>query len=195
MDIFDIKTEEDYLKNKDLIDINFKNNCGENALFDFGCQIEKIQWLIKYGIDVTNKNEVNKNCLCFHGWNFEKFKILVDAGADIHNIDAIGRNILFYVTSAKILDYLLKNNVNFNVKSGRFDQNFMEHYVLEYESDPEQDFEFFKVIVDNNITIPTEVIEEMQEACKIKVLAYVEKLFLSDNLKNTTPNIKNTKRL
>ena len=56
--IFNIKTEEEYLKNKEYIDINELDNSERDALTVAlkNSDIDKAKWLIKNGLNINNTN-------------------------------------------------------------------------------------------------------------------------------------------
>lgn len=142
MNIFDINKEEEYLKNKDNIDLLERNDNGDLALIT--SDINKIKWLLKYA-EKEFKNEVfDSELISFHYNNPEIQKILInsgfpvnrsgdsfnslimtkdievlrlalDKGLNINNENEMYENALFYEKDPKRIDFLLENGISTNV--------------------------------------------------------------------------------
>ena len=108
--IFDIETEEEYLKNKDIIDINEINEYDHNALIS--SDLEKIKWLIKYEIDLNYPKSFP--VIFEHEENPEIQRYLVESGADIHNSDHYG--LISFVKDLELIKILLEKGININQK-------------------------------------------------------------------------------
>lgn len=109
--IYDIHSEEEYLRCKDKVDINhIRNSLGYNCLFS--ADSEKAKWLIKQGIDLQHKDASGINAL--FGSDLEKTKVLIESGIDIYCVDKEGKNALFYV-NRDILDLLEREYMDFDL--------------------------------------------------------------------------------
>lgn len=109
--IYDIDTEDEYLRCKNNVDINhIRNSLGYNCLFS--AESEKAKWLIKQGINLQHTDASGVNAL--FGSDLEKTKVLVEAGIDIYRVDKEGKNALFYV-NRDILDLLEREYMDFDL--------------------------------------------------------------------------------
>lgn len=112
LSIFDIKTEDQYIKNKDSVDINAINPAGENALITN--DIEKVKWLLKHGVQV---NDVKSNALhvfYLHENEPEIQKILLEAGASLP-ID-IGLCPAAFIKDKEVLKLAISKGLNINYR-------------------------------------------------------------------------------
>jgi len=114
--IFNIKTEKEYIKLKNKVNINEVDSNGDNALFRFdlfgGESNSRAKWLIKHGINIHHVNNRGRNAL----WivDYEDGKVLVDAGIDINHIDNIGQNALFGIPPRQLTELLIDRGININ---------------------------------------------------------------------------------
>jgi len=116
--IFDIKTEEEYVKYKNKVDINEVDNAGQSALFyfDYGINFDKSEWLIKHGIDIHMLNKYNQNSLFYS--NYDKARLLISNGININQIDSSGESPLFRAVASsdeKISQLLIENQADINI--------------------------------------------------------------------------------
>ncbi|HFK6955907.1 TPA: hypothetical protein ACG0M5_003365 [Enterobacter hormaechei subsp. steigerwaltii] len=118
--IFSVQTEEQYLQNKDLIDINeIEPIYGNNALW--GADEDKTSWLIKHGININHTNGDDFNVLFVTGNTISKIKILVEHGIDINHVDRDGFNALFHFNhypELEITKHLLKIGIDTDMYKG-----------------------------------------------------------------------------
>lgn len=107
--IFDIDTEDEYIKNKDEIDINeITDTMSENALF--GSSLNKKQWLIKHGINVNQQDKYGDTAL--FRCDEDEAELLIKAGINVNAKNNDGRNALYYSDSEKKTRILMDNNLN-----------------------------------------------------------------------------------
>jgi len=95
--IFEIETEEEYLKYKDKIDINEKDDTSENALYE--APYKKAKWLIAHGIDINYRDFFGHTAL-FKS-DYRTTCLLIKHGADVNVLDEYDNNALFYVEEPK----------------------------------------------------------------------------------------------
>lgn len=112
LSIFDIKTEEQYIKHKDNIDINDVNPAGENALITN--DIEKVKWLLKYGIQVNNVTSNALHVFYLHENEPEIQNLLLEAGASL-SID-IGLCPAAYIKDKEVLKLAISKGLNINYR-------------------------------------------------------------------------------
>jgi len=113
--IFEIDSEEEYLKYKDSININRKKPFGETALFKV--PYKKAKWLIKHNIDIHSKEEHSgKNALFYS--DFHTTSLLIKRGIDINIVDKSGNNALFMTNNISKVKLLLKGGININQVNG-----------------------------------------------------------------------------
>lgn len=110
--IFDIENEEEYLQNKENVDINEKNRSKQNALFD--SSIEKTKWLIKHGIDLNIIDDIYGSNALRSACEI-KTQILIDAGVDIHKKDSRGNSLLFSENNVEKIKIFLHHGMDFNI--------------------------------------------------------------------------------
>lgn len=140
--IFEIETEEEYLKYKNIVDINEINKDNETALFEVSASgYTRSQWLIKHGINIHHANNYGRNALfdsrgsiaqsiieagidinhrdnkgqtaLFHA-RYKTAKELIKRNCDVNVIDNMGRNALFYTGDLQKTTLLLEHNINKN---------------------------------------------------------------------------------
>lgn len=75
------------------LDINYKTESGENALWYTNHTTSKI--LIKRGIDVNNLDNAGRNALFYSYHDTKKYELLIHSGININAIDKFGENVLF----------------------------------------------------------------------------------------------------
>lgn len=112
LSIFDIKTEEQYIKHKDNIDINEVNPAGENALITN--DIEKVKWLLKHGIQVNNVTSNALHVFYLHENEPEIQNLLLEAGASL-SID-IGLCPAAYIKDKEVLKLAISKGLNINYR-------------------------------------------------------------------------------
>lgn len=159
--IFDVNTHEEYLLNKDVININEQNNF-KSALLDALSkdQSDKAKWLIeegasktisefshinatpelqllmiKHGIDVHEKTLTSENML-FYALDDKVVKELLKKGLDIHDINYDGQNALFLNASAdntKTIKYLIEKGIKVDKRdnSGRTPLFYASYHCME----------------------------------------------------------------
>lgn len=138
--IFDIENEEEYLQNKENVDINEKNSSKQNALFD--SSIEKTKWLIKHGIelniidDMYGSNALRTACEI-------KTQILIDAGLDIHKKNSRGDSLLFSENNVEKIKILLHYGVDINIVNIDGDNAL----TYAYYNEEDEEIEFTKKIL------------------------------------------------
>lgn len=110
IDIFKIEKEEDYLKNKHIIDINSLNEKGQNALLN--ASLEKMKWLVENGINVNNIDKSGKNII----FSSKNVSLLSSYGVNINQIDNEGYS-AFYNASREKIKLLVENGFDFDKHS------------------------------------------------------------------------------
>lgn len=143
--IFDIKTEDEYVKYKNKVDINEVDDAGQNALFysDYGINFGKSEWLIKHGIDIHMLNKYNQNSLFYS--NYDKARLLISNGININQIDSSGESPLFRAVASSdenISQLLIENQADINIVN-RCGEN-----ALFYSS-----FKASSILIENGINI------------------------------------------
>lgn len=108
--IFNISSEDEYLKNKDFVDVNETNEYGSNALITD--DLEKIKWLIKQGININNQPAFP--AVFEHEDNPEIQKYLIENGADINTGDNYG--LITFVKDINIIKLLIDKDIDINRK-------------------------------------------------------------------------------
>lgn len=108
--IFEIETEEEYLKVKDKIDINELNDIAENALHN--ADYQKAKWLVAHGVNIDHKDCFGHTALFKSDIKTTLF--LIKSGANVNIIDENGCNALFYSDEPEKINLLIENNITVN---------------------------------------------------------------------------------
>lgn len=115
LSIFKIQEEETYIKHMHEVDINETNDHGFNALVN--ANMDKMKWLILYGINVNHIDNEGKNILFYPHM---PIRFLIESGADVNALDSNGHCLLHNASKTKID----------NIIDGGFD--FKKHSDLSY---------------------------------------------------------------
>jgi len=95
LSIFKIESEEEYLANKDAIDINELKPDGKNALFF--SPLLKCLWMVKHGINVNQVDDLGKNVIFY-----SQYTDLQEFGLDINHLDNNGHSAFHKASRSKI---------------------------------------------------------------------------------------------
>lgn len=133
--IFSVQTEEQYLQNKDLIDINeIEPIDGNNALW--GAEEDKTIWLVKHGININHTNGDDFNVLFATGNTISKIKILINHGLNINHKDRHGFNALFHFNhypELEITKYLLEIGMDIEMyKGSNAEEDFLQYMPIRF---------------------------------------------------------------
>lgn len=140
--IFNIKTEEEYLKNKEYVDINELDNSERDALTVAlkNSDIDKAKWLIKNGLNMNNTNgesfiyaedypeiqilmiknglNVNSvflgNSLASSAQDINVIKVMIDHGLKCDFLNVYGESLLVGRDNVEIINLLIENGTNVN---------------------------------------------------------------------------------
>lgn len=140
--IFNIKTEEEYLKNKEYVDINELDNSERDALTVAlkNSDIDKAKWLIKNGLNMNNTNgesfihaedypeiqilmiknglNVNSvfigNSLASSAQDINVIKVMINHGLKCDFLNVYGESLLVGRDNVEIINLLIKNGANVN---------------------------------------------------------------------------------
>lgn len=109
LSIFKIESEEEYLANKDTIDINELKPDGKNALFF--SPLLKCLWMVKHGINVNQVDDLGRNVIFY-----SQYIELKEFGLDINHLDNDGHS-AFYKASRSKIKALVKAGFDFEKHS------------------------------------------------------------------------------
>ena len=125
--IFFIETEEEYLKYKDLADINILSHLKSNALFK--ANHHKSIWLLKHGININQVDKDGNNALLYTllyiKQSKRKIKLLIEHDINVNQENNMGKNALTICKSLDCANLIL--NAGFDLNIFRKDQNRLQN--------------------------------------------------------------------
>ena len=110
--ILDIMDEDVYLENKDIVDINFIDGRGRNALFY--AVYDKAKWLIKHGINVNQIDKYGCNVL-FFSTGIEYKELFIKSGVNVNYESDNGLNCLVYCLTPESATLILDSGFDLNL--------------------------------------------------------------------------------
>lgn len=113
--IFNIKTEEEYLKNKEYVDINELDNSERDALTVAlkNSDIDKAKWLIKNGLKCDFLNVYGESLLVGRD-NVEIINLLIGNGTNVNNRNNDSETALFRANET-LTKELIKHGIDVNI--------------------------------------------------------------------------------
>lgn len=111
--IFNIKTESEFLENKNHLDINEINENGETVLFE--SDFEKISWLLKYNVNIDYQNPYNGYNALYTEYEIEtseRTRLLIDSGININSLNHNKETPLFYMNKKESKRLLIEAGIN-----------------------------------------------------------------------------------
>jgi len=111
--IFNIKTESEFLENKNHLDINEINENGETVLFE--SDFEKISWLLKYNVNIDYQNPYNGCNALYTEYEIEtseRTRLLIDSGININSLNHNKETPLFYMNKKESKRLLIEAGIN-----------------------------------------------------------------------------------